>query len=50
LTESEVRKQLSLYAEKFDSFQKALEASNDAFAQYKAKIDLLEKGKMRSFG
>jgi len=38
-TESELRSQLALYAEKFDQFQEALNKSNDMFSQFKGKME-----------
>lgn len=44
-TEAELRKQLKLYSGKFETFQKALESSNEALTEYREK--LLESNKAR---
>jgi chromosome segregation ATPase len=41
-TEAEMKSQLSLYAEKFDHFQDALNRSNAMFNQFKARMDEME--------
>lgn len=41
-TETEMKSQLALYAEKFDHFQDALNRSNAMFNQFKARMDEME--------
>ncbi len=41
--EIELRKQLELYAGKFDSFQAALQSSNDAFKTHRSNLEELSK-------
>jgi len=47
-SEAGLREQLALYAGKFDTFQHAIETSNAAFKDYRAKLEELNKGKLRS--
>jgi len=42
-TEEELRKQLALYAEKFEQFQETLTKSNDVFNTFKQEMDRMTK-------